>query len=101
MNDELFELILRTLRPETLARLAVDIEDAQEDWQYYPEVAPSKAVRQNLDQTLALIITLGAEQATGVNFQQMLDQIRDKRSEEDWSRDRDQQERQNWLQDYE
>jgi hypothetical protein len=103
MNDELFELILKTLRPETLARLAVDIEYAQEDWQYYPEEAPSKAMRKNLEQTLDLIIDLGTEQATAaaLNFQQMLHQIRDKRQKEDWSRDRDQQERQNWLKDYE
>lgn len=101
MNDELFELILRTIRPETLARLAIDLEDAQEDWHYYPEEAPSTATRKNLEQALALIINLGVEQATSSDFQQMLDQIRDQRPEEDWSRDRDQQERQNWLEDYE
>lgn len=47
MFNELFK-ILSFLRPKTLAYLAQDLSDSQEEWQYYPENAPAETLQQEL-----------------------------------------------------
>jgi len=103
MDDQLFETLLDALSPNTLARLLVDLEEAQEDWQHYPEDAPPEAVRQQLAQTLALIAKIGSNRtgADATGFEQLVDQIKEERYSENWLQERNRQARQNWLQDYE
>jgi len=102
MNQDLFQTLLATLRPQTLAQIAVDLEDALEDWQFYPEEAPPADVRQALQQALSFAVETGTAkaQAQKIDFQQLLEQLREARDAEDWSQERARQERQNWFKDY-
>lgn len=103
MNQELFALILACLEPKTLAYLVRDLQDLRADWQYYPEEAPNESVREELEQLIKLLMTQGVEltAAGEAVFLQLIEQARAEQQAEDWAHQRDQQERKNWLQDYE
>jgi len=103
MNEELFEILLSTLSPKTLAYLARDLEDSQADWRYYLEDAPSEAVRQELTQTLKTIEAVGTAlaEADGLDFSQLLQQAIEEQQQEEWTWQRDRQEQQNWTKDLE
>ncbi len=103
MNKTFQNALLNNLALKTLAHMVVDLETAQEDWQFYPEDAPSQAVQEELAQLLKLILEFGQNrvQANKLDFKTLLEQIRDAQEEEDWLKDRGQQEQQNWLKDYE
>ena len=103
MNQKLFQTLLTILHPHTLAQIVVDLEEAREDWQLYPEEAPPEGVRKDLGKTLELVRKVGAEQAQaeGVDFEQLVEQILDARHTADWSQERNRQVRENWLKDLE
>lgn len=102
MNWDDFGNLLRHLHPETLARIVVDLENAQEDWAFYPEDAPPEAIQEMVDEALTLIISIGEgrAEAKNVEFRHLLEQLRDEQDEKDWAETRDQQEIKNWLDDY-
>lgn len=101
MNDKIFRAMVSTLTPHTLAGIVVNLEDAEGDWEFYPEEAPPADVRQALQEMLAHLITIGAQQAETQHqdFDQLLEQIRTRQDEDEWQEDRDRQVRQNWLSD--
>jgi hypothetical protein len=104
MNQKTFQTLLTLLRPETLAHLVADLEEAQEEWQFYPEDAPPAAVQTSLAQAVVAARQVGAEQVRADNlvFAEMVEQIEQEREEaEDWFRQRNRQVRQNWLSDLE
>jgi hypothetical protein len=102
MSPDQLTTLLTTLQPATLARMVVDLQELQQDWQHYPEEAPPAPVREALEQALAEIMKHGAAriEAGSSDFRQLVEQIKDERQAEDWSRDRDTQEQQNWLSDF-
>lgn len=100
MDNELFHTLLDQLQPETLARMVVDVEQADEEWQHYPENAPSENEQKELIEQLDLLKQIGARRARaeGVDFEQLLTRLR--AGHADWSAQRDRQESQNWLSDF-
>ena len=58
-SPELFEALLNTLEVDTLARLVVDLEEAQAEWQADTAAAPSQAVQEGLNQVLKNLLRLG------------------------------------------
>ena len=102
MNSEYLTTLLAALQPATLAHMVADLQDLQQDWQQYPDEAPAEADRQALKVALDAILSQGtALSGSGwPGFRQLVEQIRDERQEEDWSRARDRQERDNWLDDF-
>jgi hypothetical protein len=101
ISPELFEALLNTLEVDTLARLVVDLEEAQAEWQADPAAAPSQSVQEGLTQVLRNLLRLGNTLARneGGDFQKLVAQLR-ARDQEDWASDRDRQERQNWYSDF-
>ena len=101
ISPELFEALLNTLEVDTLARLVVDLEEAQTEWQANPAAAPSPSVQEGLNQVLRNLFRLGNTLARneGEDFQELLAQLR-ARTQEDWASERDRQERQNWYSDF-
>ena len=102
MNDQFLQTLLNQLTPGTLARIVLDLEQAQEDWAGFPETAPLEADQQALLIALALIREIGQGQAReeGLDFEEMLEQVRAEQDEADWQADRDRQEVNNWLSDF-
>lgn len=102
MNWESFKAFLEHLQPETIARILVDLENAHEDWEYYPEEAPAETIRKFLDEAVAVIISAGDKRAReeDADFRQIIERTRDEQDREDWAAQRDQQEVKNWLDDY-
>jgi hypothetical protein len=102
ISPELFEALLNTLEVDTLARLVVDLEEAQAEWRDKPEAAPSKQVQEGLSQVLNNLLKLGNILAVneGVEFRQLVEQIKDRQQAEDWGQERARQERQNWYSDF-
>ncbi len=103
MNQKLFQTLLATLYPHTLAQMVVDLEEAQEDWRYYPENAPPEEVGKELLDALRLVRNTGVEQARaeGIDFDRLVEQILDARDRADWTQERNRQVRENWLKDLE
>jgi len=103
MNEELLQVIFRALKPKTLAYLVRDLEEAQDDWEYYPEEAPAPPLRAALDQTIKTLVGLGtaAAEVEQADFQRILAQARAELEQEEWLSQRDAQERQNWTADLE
>jgi hypothetical protein len=103
MNQELFALFFDCLEPKTLAYIARDLTERLEDWQHYPEDAPVEAQQQALARLVEAIRKLGNDLTVGAepDFRQLLEQAREELQAEDWSSQRDRQERLNWLQDLE
>lgn len=101
MNQEIFCLFLECLEPKTLAYLARDLSECQEDWGFYPEEAPHEALQQELAHVLAAITRLGVDltDRDETRFMLLVEQARDEQQSEDWASQRDRQERQNWLKD--
>ena len=101
ISPELFEALLNTLEVDTLARLVVDLEEAQAEWQANPAAAPSQSVQEGLNQVLRNLLRLGNTLARteGEDFQELVAQLR-AREQEDWASERDRQERQNWYNDF-
>jgi hypothetical protein len=102
ISPELFEALLNTLEVDTLARLVVDLEEAQAEWDAAGEAAPSPNVQAGLRQVLNNLLRLGGTLARneGGDFQQLVAQFRNKPKAEDWSQERAQQEQQNWYSDF-
>ncbi len=102
MNWDNFGKLLRHLQPETIARIIIDLEQAHEEWAYYPEEAPPESVRAMIEEALGVIITTGdvAARANDVEFRPLLERLRDEQDEKDWADERDEQEVRNWLDDY-
>jgi hypothetical protein len=102
MNNEFLQTLLNQLTPPTLARIVVDLEQAQEDWVSFPETAPTQADQQALVTTLAVIREIGQMQARaeGLDFEEMIEQIRAEQDEADWQAERGRQEVDNWLSDF-
>lgn len=100
MSNELFKT-LNFLSVKTLAYLVRDLSDSQENWQYYPENAPAETVRQELMQTLEVIIAIATERAIAdsLDFAQLLQQVVQEQQQEEWAWQRDHQEQQNWTND--
>ena len=103
MNDDLFKTMLNYLTPKTVAYMVRDLQAGQEDWNYYPEEAPSETVKQELVQTLQLLTDFGTKLAAleGLSFQQILQQALLEQQQEEWAWQRDLQEQQNWTNDLE
>lgn len=104
MNQELFQTILPMLTSKTLAYLLRDLEDSQAEWRDFPDDAPPLELQQMFQETLAAIRTAGAAQAEaeGLDLAQLVEQARAEQiAEEDWMTQRNQQIRQNWLNDLE
>src|SRR5262245_21466507 len=99
---ELFEALLNTLEVDTLARLVVDLEEAQAEWQANPTTAPSPSVRKGLSQVLTNLLTLGDTLAAneGIEFRQLVEQFKDRPPVEDWALERARREQQNWYSDF-
>ena len=95
MTEDLFEF----LRPRTLAYLVVDTEEVLEEWQAYPEVVPDTPVQEALRQFGAAAAAAGRRQS-GDSFEKILEQVRDESDEDNWLSRRNQQNRDNWLADY-
>jgi hypothetical protein len=81
-----------------------DLEDTLADWPHQLETAPDDGLKTALQQLLesivkrAITLTEGGESG----FWQLVEQARaEQRQAEDWAVQRDRQERQNWLRDYE
>jgi hypothetical protein len=102
MDDTLFQALLKTLSPLTLARLVVDLETAGQDWATYPAEAPPEPLRAGLVALLAIIDQVGAERAQqeGLDFARLTAAARQASESIDWSAGRDQQERDNWFSDF-
>jgi len=103
LNTSLFETLITSLQPGTLARMVIDLEEALEDWQHYPQDAPPVSIRQEIAQLVERLIEAGTAKAKAfdLDFQTLLEQVRDQQRAEDWPLERDSQERENWLKDYE
>lgn len=101
MSPQTLKILLNQLSPQTLARLVVELEEAREDWQFYPEQAPAKAVQNEVAQTVTLIMEIGTDKIVEADFQQLIEQARERRQAEEWPLERDRQEQQNWFEDYE
>ncbi len=104
MNQKLFQTILNILAPKTLAYLLRDLEESQAEWRDFPDDAPSLELQQAFQETLTALRTAGAAQAEaeGLDFAQLIEQARaELAAEEDWMAQRNQQIRQNWLNDLE
>ena len=102
MNWDDFGKLLRHLQPETIARIIIDLEQAREDWAYYPEEAPPEPERAMIDEAVGVIITAGdaAAKTNDVEFRPLLERLRDEQDEKAWADERDAQEVRNWLDDY-
>lgn len=102
ISPELFEALLTTLEVDTLARLVVDLEEAQVEWQDNPKAAPSKRVQEGLNQVLDNLLRLGDTLAAeeGIQFRQLVEQLKDRQQVEEWGQERAQQEQQNWYSDF-
>jgi hypothetical protein len=102
MEQDRLEICLDYLQPQTLAHILADLDEAAEDWGYYPEAAPPQTAQELLKQIRVLIVKWGFQQAQaeGLDFEQILDQIKTERAEKDWLRERNQQDRENWYSDY-
>lgn len=81
--------------------MVVELEEAQEDWQFYSAQAPAQAVQNEVEQTLALLMELGAAKTTEPDFRRLIEQTRVAQQAEEWAMQRDRQEQENWLKDYE
>ncbi len=103
MKQELLSLLLDSLEPDTLAYLVRDLTECQEDWEFYPEEAPPEPLRQELAHLLAAATRLGVDLTDGdeAKFLQLVEQARSQQQTEDWTAQRERQERQNWLSDLE
>ncbi|MEW5957345.1 MAG: hypothetical protein AB1801_06455 [Chloroflexota bacterium] len=103
MKQELLSLFLDCLEPKTLAYLVRDLTECQEDWLFYPDEAPPESLQQELAHLLAAVTRLGVDLLDGdeASFLQLIEQARAEQESEDWSRQRERQERQNWLSDME
>ena len=102
MSSEALSTLLAALQPATLAHMVVDLQELQQDWQRYPDEAPAESDRQALAELLAEIMQLGmARSGSGApDFRQLIEQAKDERQADDWSRARDRQEQDNWLNDF-
>jgi hypothetical protein len=98
MDESLFRVLLTTLRPATLAAMLADLQEAQAEWQHYPEEAPALTTQEALLQIAALISEIGQNQTP--NFQQLVEQAQVQKAEQSWAEERDQQEVENWLSDF-
>ncbi len=96
-------LLLNTLSPKTLAHITVDLEAKLEEWTHYPEDAPSENEREMINQILTIALEVGVKQGqhNNLDFQYLLEQVRDEQYDADWFDERGEQEQQNWLKDYE
>jgi hypothetical protein len=104
MNDLFLKEILKSLQPKTLAYIARDLKDQQDDWCYYPAEAQSARVQQALGQFLEVVTIVGTEAAAseGLDFSQLLSQANEEQQQQDdWRWQRNQQVRQNWTGDLE
>ncbi|MEM7344616.1 MAG: hypothetical protein AAF485_10260 [Chloroflexota bacterium] len=92
---------LAYLQPKTLAYLVRDLMDRQEDWDFYPEDAPNETEKKVISQIIEKAKHIGTEacKAETFSFEQLLEQA--EVEHEGWQNERDQQEQQNWLKDYE
>jgi hypothetical protein len=102
MDQQLFETLFNNLDLKTLAEIVVDLESAQEDWQYHVADAPPEPVKQQLIDILKIVTERGIERAAAeqLDFEQLLDEIRDERQPDDWMAERNRQTRENWYSDY-
>ena len=102
MNWDSFKTLLSQLRPETIARLVIDLENAHEEWEFYPEQAPPEATRQFLDEAMAVIVSLGDKRAKEEDseFRRLIERLREEQDQTNWAARRDRQEIDNWLDDY-
>jgi hypothetical protein len=103
LNQALFSLFLECLEPKTLAYLARDLTECQEDWGFYPEEAPPEATQEELAHVLAAVTRLGIDLMEGdeAEFVELVEQARDEQEADDWAAHRARQERKNWLNDLE
>lgn len=95
--------LLEILQPITLAHLVVDLEEAQDDWKYYPETAPGEEVRAALLAQLDNLRVVGTKRAhaEGLDFALLLEQVREQRAQQtDFQAQRNRQSRDNWFSDY-
>ncbi len=101
-TNELLPRLLQTLSPETLARMIIDLEQAQEDWAHYPEDAPSPADQTALIELIPQLHQTGQQQAKaeGRSFDHIFEQVKEQLDASDWASERDDQEVQNWLNDF-
>jgi hypothetical protein len=93
------EDLLQFLRPQTLACLVVDTEETLEEWQTYPENAPAPPVQEALRQ-LGVAAADRLRWQTEGSFEEILEQVRDQYDQDDWLTWRNEQDRDNWLADY-
>lgn len=102
MNQHLFETLLDALQPTTLAAMLLDLAEAADDWQHYPEDAPSAADRRALAELQAAIEQLARRRAAAesLDFDDLLARLRAGRDDSGWLDDRNQQTRDNWFSDY-
>lgn len=102
MNQALFDLILDCLEPKTLAYLVRDLEDSRAGWRDYPDQAPPDSLKNEMDQVIERLRQLGAKLTRGdePDFTGLLEQARAD-LDDNWTWQRNQQIRQNWLQDLE
>ena len=102
MDDSLFQTLLQNLPPTTLAQLVVDMENAADDWTYYPKEAPAAVVQEKLADLLTLIREVGRDQAKaeGLDFQQLVKQLKAEQDGDDWATRRMEQDVENWLNDF-
>lgn len=98
MDERLLRLLLEVLSLETLAAMVADLQEAQEDWQHYPAEAPDETRREVLVHGAAIITEIGQAQAP--NFQKLVEQAQAQKAEGTWVSERDRQEVQNWLSDF-
>lgn len=103
MNEQLFTTLLNHLQLKTLAAIIVDLEEAQEAWQYYAGDAPPDTVRQDLMNIRELVAQLGTARAKTeqLDFPELLEQVREAQQDDDWLAERNRQNRENWYKDYE
>ena len=102
LDETIFQALCKSLSPRTLAQMIVDLEQAQEDWEYYPDEAPSGEMQQTLLGLLPVIQDQGQTLAgqEGLDFGQMVEQTRAARTDEDWVDKRGEQVVQNWMSDF-
>lgn len=102
MDWNLWKTFLSAMQPNTLAHIVIDIEDAQEDWEHYPEDAPPEDIQRKVDQVLGYVMKLGAEwgETADFDFSQMVEQIREEQPANDWLFQRNRQDQENWYEDY-
>jgi hypothetical protein len=98
MDESLLRRLLEVLSSTTLAAMLVDLQEAQEEWQHYPEETPALTIQEALLQIAALISEVGQSQTP--DFQQLVEQAQAQKAEQSWAEERDQQEVQNWLSDF-